>query len=117
VKQCREVSRTIELDVAQDGAEKLVLTREAVEKSRPHKASRATNPCLRCGRQVPDGELYCGECAPAGDESQDTRNVGPILIMLGLLGVLLAWLVVATIPDSKPPIELHPAHVGGQVDR
>ena len=77
----------------------------------------APDACLRCGRQVPDDELYCQQCAPAREESQDTRNVGPILVMLALLGVLLAWLVVASIPDSKPPIEMRPAHADSVTDQ
>ena len=117
VKNCGEVSRAIEIDLTQDSTQKLVLTREAVQSSRPHKASRVNNPCLRCGRQVPNDELYCEECAPAREDSQDTRNLGPILIMLALLGVLLAWLVVGMIPNSKPPIEVGPVHAGAKTDR
>ena len=109
VRSCPEVSRILSIDVPREASGKLVLTREAVESVRPRAPARNSNPCMRCGKQVRDGELYCIECQPAPPESQDARNLWPILVILGLLAVLLAWVVVVGIssersaPDSKEP--------------
>ena len=103
VKGCREVTRALDIDVPPDESEKLVLTRESVESARPHRAAAVSNPCVRCGRQVPEGELHCAECSPRIEESADAKNVGPILIMLAVLGVLLAWMVIVLVPSSQPP--------------
>lgn len=105
-KDCRGVPSRLEIDVPASGRERLVLSREAVESARPRRASRFSNPCMRCGRQAPEGELYCPECKPEREESTDARNLGPILVMLLVLGVLLAWLVVGFIdrsPTEPPP--------------
>ena len=117
VKSCPETSRTLDIDLPREGSNKLVLTRETVESARPHKSARVSNPCIRCGRQVPDGELYCGECRPAFAESEDARNIGPILVMLAVLGVLLAWILVISIPSENPPDPIRTPGVTDKPDR
>jgi len=106
VKSCPQASRALDIDLPREGSDKLVLTRDAVASARPHAPERVSNPCMRCGKQVPEGELYCRVCAPGPAESQDTRNVGPIIAMLFVLGVVLAWLVVMSIPSSTPPVNI-----------
>jgi|YNPNPStandDraft_1061719.scaffolds.fasta_scaffold07593_5 predicted nucleic acid-binding Zn ribbon protein len=117
VKDCPQVSRVIDLDVPTQPPEKLVLSKETVESARPRASASVSNPCMRCGRQVPHGELYCPECAPGPAENQDARNLGPILVMLAVLAVLLAWIVVAGMPSAKPPEEVKPAGVTDTIDR
>ncbi|MDH7603066.1 MAG: RING finger protein [Armatimonadota bacterium] len=100
-KGCPATRRIIRIDIADTQRRvknTLVLTREAVE-SASRRPVGVLNPCVNCGKQVPLGELYCDACRPASIvEHQDAKNVGPILAMLLVLGVLLAWLIVATVP-------------------
>ncbi|MGC8863032.1 MAG: hypothetical protein ACP5R5_09705 [Armatimonadota bacterium] len=99
----------IEVDIAPD-SEEIVLTREMVESPPPRSGLFTKNPCAVCGRQVPEGELYCVECTPAREESQDARNAGPILVALLLLCLVLALVIVFAAPglvrgpdDTSPP--------------
>jgi predicted nucleic acid-binding Zn ribbon protein len=117
VKSCPQVSRAIDIDLPRERSDKLVLTRETVESARSHKSLAASNPCMRCGKQVPEGELYCSECRPGLSENEDARNIGPILVMLGVLGVLLAWMVVLMVPSSKPPVEIKTPGVTDKADQ
>jgi predicted nucleic acid-binding Zn ribbon protein len=99
-KDCRGRPSRLTIDVPPSERERLVLSREAVESARPRRAPKFGNPCIRCGRQVPEGELHCPDCKPEHEESPDSRNIGPILMMLAVLGVLLAWLVVGLLGSS-----------------
>lgn len=111
VRNCKSARRSIDLEVEDDAPRTLVLSRESVESARPYRPERVSNPCIKCGRQLPEGELYCFDCAPGPPENQDARNAGPLLLMLALAGVVLAWIVLMTLgpvvtqPDSadKPP--------------
>lgn len=104
VHDCPGVVRNIELDLPSEAPEKLVLSREAVESAMPHRAVSTRNPCMRCGRQVPEGDLYCQDCIPEPEENQDVRNVGPILVMVAVLALVLAWYVlVMAIPGGNAP--------------
>jgi predicted nucleic acid-binding Zn ribbon protein len=111
-KSCPSMNRRIEIDFETDNEVKssLILTREEVESSKQIKSINTSNPCVRCGRQVPSGELFCDKCKPVTLlEHDDVKNLGPILIMLAVLGVLLAWIIVVTVSspnvdsESQPP--------------
>ena len=107
VRGCTAVSRSIEVEVeaGNETSEGLVLSRESVESAKPHGVSRKLNPCMKCGRQVPDGELYCKNCVPLPEESQDVKNTGPLLLMIAVLGVVLAWILVLTLgPGFMEPV-------------
>lgn len=113
VRNCKSARRSIDIEADADTPSTLVLSREAVESARPYMPPRISNPCMKCGRQVPEGELYCVECAPEPPENQDTRNAGPLLLMLALAAVVLAWILMLTLggvsrqPDNNtgnPPM-------------
>lgn len=91
VRDCKNVSRTMDIDIVPEGSDRLVLSREAVEAARWHKTARSSNPCIRCGKQVPNGQLHCPDCRPEPQESHDAKNLGPILIVLALLLLIAAW--------------------------
>ncbi len=102
-KECPKARRIIEINFDTPPARsRLLLTREAVESASNRKAMSVSNPCVHCGKQVPPGELYCNTCRPTSIlEHQDAKNVGPILIMLLVSAVLLAWLIVAAVPTGS----------------
>ncbi len=116
VRDCDAVSRCVEIEVeaGEEASSGLVLTRESVESAKPHGTPKKLNPCIKCGRQVPEGELHCPNCAPLPEESQDIKNTGPILLMLAIVGVVLAWILVMTVgpglvgpsAPEKPPINV-----------
>ena len=102
VKSCKSVVKHIEIDLDDDVPEHLVLSRETVEQAKPHGPKRP-NPCMKCGRNVPEGELYCPACKPEPPENQDAKNAGPLMIIVGLIAVLLAWMIIAyMVPGSTP---------------
>lgn len=94
VRNCRDRARSkpIEIEIDAEPHTVLVLSKESVEQARPSAIRRTSNPCLRCGKQLPEGELYCVDCAPTLGENEDTRNVGPLLVMLGIGALLIFWL-------------------------
>ena len=116
VRECDAVSRSVEVEVetGDDTSAGLVLSRESVESAKPHSVSRKLNPCIKCGRQVPEGELHCGNCAPLPEESQDVRNTGPLLLMIAIVGVVLAWILVMALGPGfmepptleRPPVDI-----------
>ena len=89
VRDCPKAVRNIELDLPPAHADTLVFSREAVEAAPPRRAQPVSNPCMRCGKQVADGELYCAACQPERDESPDSRNAGPLLIVAALLALVV----------------------------
>lgn len=93
VGNCSQVTRHLEVDILPEQGDLLVLTRESVESAIQHKPERKWNPCLRCGRHVPEGDLYCRNCTPEPEGSQDAKNLGPILIMLLLVALAVFWLI------------------------
>lgn len=103
VRVCPQVSRTLDIDLPRERSDRLVLSREAVESARPRRSRSVSNPCMRCGKQVPQGELYCVECRPGPPESEDTRNLWPILVMLAFVAVILAGIVILAVPTSGSP--------------
>lgn len=111
LRDCRQVSRNVEIEVSGDQRGRVVLSREAVESARPRRP--ASNPCMKCGRQVPEGQLHCAECTPEPEESADARNLGPVLLMIAVMAVLLSWLIVGSfVPgitgqDKAPPPPTH----------
>ena len=94
VRNCKGARRSIDIEVEHDAPETLVLSRESVESARPYRPARISNPCMKCGRQVPEGELYCVECTPEPPENQDVRNAGPLLLMLALAAVVFVWILL-----------------------
>lgn len=96
VETCAGLVRHLEVDINTDQGDLLVLTKEAVESAIPHQPERKWNPCLNCGRHVPDGALYCNCCTPEPEGSQDVRNLGPILIMFALTALLVVWFFIAS---------------------
>ncbi|MGQ9455971.1 MAG: hypothetical protein ACUVRS_02515 [Armatimonadota bacterium] len=48
-------------------------------------------------------------------EHEDIKNVGPVLVTLLVLGVLLALIIVISVPASKPDFETHPCNVARSV--
>jgi hypothetical protein len=94
VRDCASAKHRIELEVPATDTAEVVVSREAAEKAIPHTTRKPWNPCLRCGRHLPAGELYCRECKPEKEDSQDARNVGPMLLMLALLVIVLGWILV-----------------------
>jgi predicted nucleic acid-binding Zn ribbon protein len=91
----------LEITVEDEPRTMLVLSKEAVEQASPLNVRKQTsNPCMRCGAQLPEGELYCRECTPELNENQDARNLGPILIMVGVIA-LLVWFVVLITPAMQ----------------
>lgn len=96
---------------------RLVLTRESVEIARPRRRTKIANPCLQCGKEVPDGALYCLECKPEGEGNQDVRNLGPMLLMLALLGVVLAWFIVLLVAPKTDYSQPTPVRTETRTDR
>lgn len=103
-KGCERAVVSINLEAHPEQTSKLEISREAVETAAPHSVRRISNPCIRCGRQVPEGELHCSECEPARPENQDARNVGPLLVVLSLIALALGWLLAAVfLADGQLP--------------
>ena len=62
------------------------------------------NTCIKCGREIPDGELFCRECAlNPGAISEDGSLFGKALIFvalgegIALYGLLVSILILAKI--------------------
>ena len=109
VRDCAKAVRNIELDLPPAHGDRLVLSREAVETAPQRRAEPVSNPCMRCGKQVAAGELYCAGCRPERDEGQDARNAGPLLIMVALLALVVGWIVyVSTTPAQEKTDEARP---------
>lgn len=98
-KNCPGARSRIEIDISPDTDEKLVLSRGEIETARPHRPTRHRNPCMSCGRELSEGELYCTECEPKPQENQDVRNAGP-LVVIALLALLIAWALCSTIGEE-----------------
>lgn len=105
VRSCRDVSRVIEVEMPSEAREKLVISREAIESTSPRRAVAVSNPCIRCGRQVPEGELHCQECAPQPDENPDTANAGPLMVMIAIVGLVLALAIVLVMSPGPDNLE------------
>lgn len=97
VRTCGQVSRMIEVEADSGSAERIEISAAEAEAARPMAPGRRRNPCIKCGRQAPEGEIYCSLCTVEPEEHPDARNAGPILVMVGILAVLLAWIIVALI--------------------
>ncbi len=93
-KDCgkRDKSGSINIEVEDEPHTLLVLSKESVEQARPRVIRRKSNPCMKCGRQLPDGELYCVDCTPPIEENQDTKNAGPLLMMIGIGALVIFWI-------------------------
>lgn len=112
VKDCPSVVRNVELDLPPPREDSLVLSKEAVESAVPRPTIASINPCIRCGRHVPEGELYCEECQPQRDPSPDASNVGPLLIVALIVALVIGWLIylgVNSTPDTTQPSQSAPA--------
>jgi len=117
VRNCSKVSRHIEISVDDDPRTLLVLSRESVEKAVPQHRKKDRNVCIRCGRPLPEGEIYCIECMRPINENQDMKNAGPLLAMVGWVGLLAAAIALiiglmgsANKNDSDPGSHLASNH-------
>jgi hypothetical protein len=101
VKDCANQPRPDRIEIAIDEEPRtlLVLSKESVEQSRS-RPMRVSNPCMRCGRQLPEGRLYCSGCMPPIGEDQDARNIGPLLVMIAVIGLAVLFAVLAFGPDT-----------------
>lgn len=94
-RRCAARRPHLEIRAADLAKPTLVLTREALQIVRMKRAVDRRNPCMECGKEVPEGELYCRGCAPHRDESQESRNLGPVLLALMLVMSIVLALVIA----------------------
>ena len=128
VRNCGQVVRRIELETdSVDGtADKLVLSREAVESARPHRNLWTANRCIRCGGEAAEGEVHCRACAvstvmgsehglpPDDPEPREwnMREAWPGLVLVAVLGTALAWLIVSGVSlPSTEDTELEPLRI------
>ncbi len=95
VRDCGAAPARIEIDIPNARREKVVLTKEAVERARSRRNMKVRNPCMGCGREIPQGQLYCVECTPARPEDQDAKNLLPVMVIVAILAVLVGWMIVA----------------------
>lgn len=96
LKDCEERVRPEPVEITVDAEPKtvLVLSKESVEKATPAAPLRKqSNPCLKCGKQLPLGEIYCEECTPITADDIDSKNWKLILVLVVLIG-LIAWLAI-----------------------
>ena len=84
----------IEIEVDAEPRTLLVLSKESVEQAKPSRLKFVANPCIRCGKQLREGELYCAACTPEIQENQDARNAGPLLIVIGLIALVVAAMAI-----------------------
>lgn len=117
VGTCPQAIRSVEIDIQPEYGDLLVLTREAVESAIPHKPERNWNPCLRCGRHIPQGHLYCENCRPEAEGSQDAKNAGPLLITVALIVLALFWLFYFAVGTSETEDVLPPPTQQGDTKR
>lgn len=95
IKDCDKLVRpkAVEITVDAEPHTVLVLSRESVEKAREAAPKRLSNPCLKCGTQLPYGELYCQECMPPNDKI-DHKKLWPMILMIGIIAILVGWLSI-----------------------
>lgn len=117
VKQCAATVRRLELDIPDKETGEVVITREAAESAIPHVKRKAWNPCLRCGRHVSPDVLYCRECMPEREASQDSRNVGPLLIALALLALTLAGIYLFASAGPSRQGQQQPTQIEGTLNQ
>jgi predicted nucleic acid-binding Zn ribbon protein len=101
---CRKQVRPMPIEIEIDAEPRtlLVLSKESVEQARPSRLKLVDNPCIRCGKQLPEGELYCAACTPEIHENRDARNVGPLLtVMIGVIAVVAAVLAIGILSDLQ----------------
>lgn len=97
IRDCKKVCRQIDVEINEDKPTVLTLSRESIESAVSRRKARSLNPCIKCGRQVPEGELYCPDCVPEIQENQDAKNLGPLLIMIGIVVLVLVWMVITMV--------------------
>lgn len=99
VRDCSNEPRPnpIEIEVDAEPHTMLVLSRESIEQVRSSPARRESNPCMQCGKQLPEGELYCRACTPEVSENQDARNTGPLVTMgvIALVALAAVWMATS----------------------
>jgi len=110
VKGCTKQARRKRINVEVDAQPRtmLVLSRESVEQAPSSGPRRNSNPCIKCGKQLPEGRLHCPECAPMVHENQDARNVGPLLVLVAVIALAVGWMVLTMLgsqPTSTTPAE------------
>ena len=111
-KNCRAKSNSLSIDIDPDERTRLELTTEAIMASKSHREGTFKNPCIKCGKIVAEGQLYCEECEPEPIETDDKRNLAPMIVIFLVLSVLLAWIIVTQM-ESKPDDTNIPTHPAG----
>lgn len=105
-KDCEKRARpnAIEVTVDAEPHTVLVLSKESVEQAPSVARKRTSNPCLKCGAQLPEGQIYCAECEPTISDSMDTTKLAPLLVMIGLIALVVVWLTIWLLsPDKEAP--------------
>ncbi len=100
-QECYKAIIKLDIDIIYSNTDKLVLSKEQVEASQPYVLKPNKNPCLKCGKDVPENELYCSNCIPESEGSEDAKNLGPILIMLVIALLFLVWFFIGVIQPSQ----------------
>lgn len=101
IKDCEKLvrSESIEIEVDAEPKTTLVLSKEAVEKAPQAVRKKESNPCLKCGKQLPYGEIYCEQCAPSDPEKPVWKNWKVLLAMIVGI-VVIAWITVVVLVGS-----------------
>ena len=129
VRTCAQVVRRIELEpeALAGSADKLVLSREAVESARPRRNPARENRCIKCGGEAAEGQVHCRSCSvkaavglerglPPGDlevREWSWRDSWPGLALVAALAAALAWLIASgtLLPSPESP-EPEPLRMG-----
>lgn len=87
--------KSIEITVDAEPRTMLVLSRESVEKPSAALPARQHNPCLKCGNELPLGELYCPECDPAVSGDIQFKKILPMLVLIGVITLIVGWMAIS----------------------
>ena len=93
--------KSIEISVDAEPRTMLVLSRESVEKAPEVRAKKQSNPCLRCGTQLPIGELYCTDCEPISADSLNFRKLAPLMILVAVIALVVGWLALSVLTPNE----------------
>jgi hypothetical protein len=115
IKDCSKLVRPkpIEITVDAEPHTHLVLSREAVEKAPESTPRRLSNPCLKCGKQLPYGEIYCPDCMPTSDKI-DRKKLWPMIVMIGLITIVVGWIAIKLIVPQPTGLTVDLSRTGPQ---